>query len=357
MLRNVVRIGVSFLLIMVITAGTCLAAGTPDSKTAQEQLAEKLVELGKRYGYMSVGTARFSAENDRAEVLFPEEAAQHDQGILFSDLYDYDGDGSPELLLFRRQKGYVNYEHEEGFMSCLERSEYLFEMYEYYESGGCGVSGRFVVGAVDAYTIFSDHTSMTVFRKDQDGRTELFMETTMSGQDHPEDICLVKLRYESGRFCDYSAIRYGAINFGENSVRYMESKSIEAFEALSYSGSANDRLWDIKASADDYDEAFTKTLETGLADFGLTLRTTRREAQLEHNKMYSGNEGLEEEEALWEYSALDCYGTGSGELTPLAFTFLHRDLLTNRKSSYSLKLNRTIYTEDPDGTERPVLDM
>ena len=337
---NMVKRFVSFLLIMVLMTGICCTAETRDSGSAREQLEKKAQELGEQYGYMSLGTEHFYAGNNMMDIVFPEEIAEHEEGILFSDLYDYDNDGTPELLVFRRQKGYVNFEHQGGFVSGLERSEYLFEMYEYFEEGYCRVSSRFVVGAVDLFNLFTSHTSMTVFRRELDGRTELFMETTMSGQDHPEDFCLVRIRYENGKFCDFSGIRYGALFFGGNNVRCMESKSIEAFETLSYSGSADERLWELKASADSYDESVRNALKESLEKYGLTLITVRNDVDAKEAE---------------EYSALECYGTENGSLTPLAFTYLHRAPAENKEGYTSLKLSRSINTADPDGADRPSL--
>ena len=56
-----------------------------------------------------------------------------------------------------------------------------------------------------------------------------------------------------------------------------------------------------------------------------------------------------------ECSALDFYGPESGELTPLAFTCMFRGSGVNKEGLTSLKLSRSIYTEDPEGTERPAL--
>ena len=344
--RNTIRKKLSFLLILVMMAGMCCAAEAQDGITVQEHLEEKALELGKRYGYMSIGAETFPEKNDMADILFPEDVAAHDHGILFTDIHDYDGDGAPELLVFRRQEGYANYRYSTGILIGVARSEYLFEMYEYSEMGNCLLSSRFVAGAADVFNIFSSHTATTVFRRDHDGQVELFMETIVSGQDHPEDICLLKIRYENGKFCNHSAIRYGGLFWGEDNVRYLEAKSADAFDLMCYSGTAREDYWDLKASSNTYDESFKNVLKEGLANYGLTLLTTRYDAQMEINRKNKASESLDEVKDPEVYSALDCYGPDSGELTPLAFTCLYR-------ANKGLELVRAVYTEDPAGAERP----
>ena len=324
-------------------------------KTPGEQLEAEALKLEEEYGVMSVGVKEFYAKEGIFDLTIPEEVTAHDQGILFSDIYDYDGDGVPELLIFRRQTGTVECDSSTEYAYELERSEYLLEMYEYSETDNCSLSSQFLVGVDDIYNIFISHTSMSVFRKETGGKTDIFLETTKSGQDHPEDICLLRVRYENDEFCDHDAIRYGELYFGENCVLYMKPKTIDAFGILSNPGSADD-YWDIKKRADIYDESFKNTLKNGLEEFGLTLNTTRREAEMEFYKEHNVDENPDAAEELYEYSALDCYGTEDGTLTPLASTYLHTKY-GNHKDGFSyLKLGRFIYTDDPQGTERPSLD-
>ena len=293
-------------------------------KAAYDQLVEKVLKLENEYGVMSVGAKAFHAREDILDLTFPEEITAHDQGILFSDIYDYDGDDIPELLILRRQEGTVKLEYSPGNVDELDRSEYIFEMYEYSETGDCSLSSQFLVGVTDLFNAFISHTSMSVFRKETGGKTDIFLETTKSGQDHPEDISLLRLRYENDEFCDSDAIRYGELFFGENSVLYMEPKTIEAFGILSNSGSVNEKYWDIKKTADTYDDSFKDSLRKGLEEFGLTLNTTRHEMEMAFYKEHSVDEDPDAAEALFEHPALDCYGTEDGTLTPLAFTYLYR---------------------------------
>lgn len=325
-------------------------------KTAYDQLVEKALTLEDEYGVMSVGAKAFNAKEGILDLTFPEEITAHDQGIFFSDIYDYDGDEIPELLIFRRQEGTVELEYSSGNVDELDRSEYIFEMYEYSETGDCLLSSQFLVGVTDHFNAFISSTSMSVFRNEMGEKTDIFLETTISGQDHPEDISLLRFRYENDEFCDYDAIRYGALFVGENCVLYMEPKTTEAFGILSKSGSVNEKYWDIKKSADTYDDSFKETLRNGLDEFGLTLNTTRHDMERAFFKEHSVDEDPDAAEALFEHSALDCYGTENGTLTPLAFTYLYRGYGYRVEGFTYLKLGRFIYTDDPQGTERPIFD-
>ena len=325
-------------------------------KTAQDQLIDKALKLQEEYGVMSVGEKKFYAKEDILDLIFPEEITAHNQGVLFSDIYDYDGDEIPEILILRRQEGTVEIEYSEGNAYELERSEYILEMYECDEAGNCLLSSQFLVGVTDSFNAFISDTSMSVFRKETGGITDIFLETTISGQDHPEDICLLKIRYENNEFCDYDAIRYGELYCGENSVLYMEPKTFEAFGILSNSGSVNEKYWDIKKSADTYDDSFKDTLREGLEKFGLTLNTTRYETKMDFYKEHSVDDNPEAAEALFEYSALDCYEAAEGSLVPLAFTYLHIGYGNKKEGFTYLKLGRFIYTDDLQGTERPTFD-
>ena len=349
---------VAFIIAMGLFAG-CTNVTQEQSttgKTAYDQLVEKALRLEDEYGVMSVGAKAFHAKEGILDLAFPEEITAHDQGILFSDIYDYDGDESPELLILRRQEGTVECESSPGNVDELERSEYIFEMYEYSETGDCLLSSQFLVGVTDHFNAFISDTSMSVFRNEMGEKTDIFLETTISCQDHPEDISLLRFRYENDEFCDYDAIRYGALFVGENCVLYMEPKTIEAFGILSNSGSVNEKYWDIKKTADTYDDSFKDSLRKGLEEFGLTLNTTRHDMERAFFKEHSVDEDPDGAEALFEHSALDCYGTEDGTLTPLAFTYLYRGYGYRVEGFTYLKLGRFIYTDDPRGTERPTFN-
>lgn len=318
-------------------------------------LEEKIRELADEYGLMASGTKSFQAEMDYSVFIYPEEIAETDEGIVFADIYDYDGDSLPELLLLRRMTGYVNYE-KGGMIFGVERHEYLFEMYDYsVQEEDCMLKARFVAGVTDIMDLFMHHSNVTVFRGQKDGQTYIYLETNRHSQDHPEDISLICLRYANGRFTDCSGLRYGALFFGDKNIQCLKLGSAEAFGILSYPGSIRSPLWEVTAAVDSYEDVSFKTaLRTGLADLGLRLRTTRNDIIKNYSREKDGDNGLSAEDYIAGVPALECYDAAEGELTPLCFISICLGHEKVEKDFVPLVMKRTVYTEDPQGTVRTV---
>ena len=127
----------AFLIAMMILTSTCFAADTAGQTAGKntdpaDAFADQILDLGKEYGFMSAGTAEFQVKNGDRSVnfLWPEDISAHRDGILFTDVHDYDGDDQDELLVLRRQRGMVNVKTGD-WVYAQERSDYIFEMYEY----------------------------------------------------------------------------------------------------------------------------------------------------------------------------------------------------------------------------------
>jgi len=359
----------AFLIAMMMLAGTCFAAdtaGQAERKSADtaDAFADQILELGKKYGYMAAGTAEFQVKNgDRsAYFLWPEEISGHSDGILFTDVHDYDGDGQDELLVLRRQRGLVNVKPG-NWVNAQERSDYIFEMYEYSEEKKeSALSGSFVAGVFDEFNLFMAQNGVSIFRRDNDGKSEIFLETYKEEQDHPHVICLMRLGYNGQYFDNNSGFRYGALFWGDQNVQFQQFKTLEAYGLLSSNSSMEDAVEVIAAADKVDDEAVSGALEKGLADLGLA-RLEEKEDKADDSKADAdkaeddkAGDNKTDLDALMEHSGLGGYKAAKGTLTPLGY--IGCQLNSNKKADEgytSVKMERISYTEDPAGADRPEL--
>ena len=313
---------VTFGITTMLLAGMC-CAGEPDEKAPlqrYELFEKKVQQANDEYGFMSTGTATIEIKSDYGTYVWPEEIADHSEGILFMDVHDYDGDGDDELLLLRRQEGYANIEYVNG-ASAPDRREYCFEMYEYSEMRQAYLSSRFVVGVFDIYDLFTGEASAIVFLRDKDGKADIFMETYKRMQDHPQNISLIHLNYDGSKFVDYSGFRYGCLFWGDDCVQFQQFKSLAAFDFLSYPAGANDPNVDVIASAD----AGTEN----------TLR-----------------EDLDE---LMDHSALGGYQSDGGVMRALGYVAVRNAGAGSEDGYENVKFEQYAYTLDPEGIDRAFL--
>ena len=358
----------AFLIAMMMLAGTCFAADTADA------FADQILELGKEYGYMAAGTAELQVKNgDRsAYFLWPEEISGHSDGILFTDVHDYDGDGQDELLVLRRQRGLVNVKPG-NWVNAQERSDYIFEMYEYSEEKKeSALSGSFVAGVFDEFNLFMAQNGVSIFRRDNDGKSEIFLETYKEEQDHPHVICLMRLGYNGQYFDNNSGFRYGALFWGDQNVQFQQFKTLEAYGLLSSNSDMKDAVEVIAAADKEADEAVSSALEKGLADLGLArldakdgkADDSKAEADKSDDSKADADKAKEDKaedktdiDALMEHSGLGGYKAAEGTLTPLGYIGCR--LNSNKKADEgytSVKMERISYTEDPAGADRPKLE-
>ena len=212
--------------------------------------------------------------------LWPEDISAHRDGILFTDVHDYDGDDQDELLVLRRQRGMVNVKTGD-WVYAQERSDYIFEMYEYsQEKKECALSGRFIAGVFDEFNLFMARNGAGIFRRDNDGKSEIIVETFKEEQDHPHVICLMRLGYNGKNFNNASGFRYGALFWGDQNVQFQQFKTLEAYGLLSSNSSMDDAVEVIAAADKEADEAVSSALEKGLA----AMQTTGSIAALERER-------------------------------------------------------------------------
>lgn len=373
--RRFLRKGVALLIAVMCLVTVCGAAEPAEKKQTDrsDSFAEKIQELNDEYGFISTGTTTVSLKLEKQDFVWPEDIADHSEGILFADVHDYDGDGEDELLVFRRQKGFVNIDRGER-VSAQERRDYLFEMYEYNENRGAYRASGFLTGVFDLYNVFVFSTSTSVFRRDTEGKTEIFMETFKRGQDHPQNISLIHLVYDGHDFVDYSGFRYGCLFFGDGSVQFQKFKSLAAFDFLSYPVGKDDPSVETLAVADmDEYESVKSALRSGLAEYGLTLRRGEEDPSAQEDSSDASalsatsaaagtaetgsGETTEEEpkediDDLMDRSALGGYASSEGRLEALGYLGLQLAGNESMDGNDLVRLERFAYTADPEGVNR-----
>ena len=360
---------------VMLLAGMCYAAEPAENAGVDRHslFVEKVRNLKREYGFIQTGTRTFESKNREysPSYMWPDKEAEYGEGILFADIYDYDGDGEEELLTLRRQRGCVNTEYSDGRIQADECTDYCFEMYEYSEqSKNCVLASRFAAGVFDEFNLFVSDISASVFRSDRDGRTEIFMETFKSMQDHPQVIDMIHLQYNGKGFVDCSGFRYGFLFFGENCVQFQKYKSARAFDYLSSSGGINDFVDVIAAANADDSSSVRDALEKGLEEYGLALcgdesdhsegragvkaqETDQQDQKAGGNAQETDGEEpktLSEEEldALMELSALGGYDSIGGKLTPLGYVGVHNNGKAEQKGFTSIRIDRFTYSDtDP----------
>ena len=369
----------AFLIAILMLAGTCYAAESSGDAAGQEAgksadtadaFANQILELGKEYGYMATGTAEFQVKNGDRSVnfLWPEDISAHRDGILFTDVHDYDGDDQDELLVLRRQRGMVNVKTGD-WVYAQERSDYIFEMYEYSEKKKeSALSGRFIAGVFDEFNLFMARNGAGIFRRDNDGKSEIIVETFKEEQDHPHVICLMRLGYNGKNFNNASGFRYGALFWGDQNVQFQQFKTMEAYGLLSSNSSMDDAVEVIAAADKEADEAVSSALEKGLADLGLArldakddkADDSKEEADKSDDSKADADKAEDNKtdlDALMEHSGLGGYKAAEGTLTPLGYIGCQLNSSKKADEGYtSVKMERISYTTDPDGADRPKLE-
>lgn len=345
---------VTFGITTMLLAGMC-CAGEPDEKAPlqrYELFEKKIQQANDKYGFMSTGTATVEIKSDYGTYIWPEEIADHSEGILFMDVHDYDGDGDDELLLLRRQEGYANIEYVNG-ASAPDRHEYCFEMYEYSELRQAYLSSRFVAGVFDIYDLFTGEASAIVFLRDKDGKADIFMETYKRMQDHPQNISLIHLNYDGSKFVDYSGFRYGCLFWGDDCMQFQQFKSLAAFDFLSYPAGANDPNVDVIASADtEEDEVVAGALQAALAEYGLALRDKEDSEDQDTGTENKLKEDLDE---LMDHSALGGYQSDGGVMRALGYVAVCNAGAGSEAGYENVEFEQYAYTPDPEGIDRASL--
>lgn len=314
----------------------------------QDLFAKKLQELGEECGYMSVGSTSIETGMSDSYLSLKEDADAGEEGILLAKVFDFDGDGAPELLVIRRQRGYGNVNYG-GFVNAADRHDYLFEMYE-ADDGLCRMSARMAVGVFDVPFIFMSRASASFLLHETEDGTDILMETVFSGQDHPEDIALACFRYKKGYFNNPKGLRYGNVFCGENSLLCLVPESLDAYGYLSASGPESNH-WSAVAKTESYeDEVFKAAFAEGLGKLGLTLIQTRHDIQT--SKENSSESEQADTDAYYSVTAKDCYAASKGNLELMAYIETHQDTSSLGSGKVTWKSNRSIFTDQDLGMNR-----
>lgn len=305
--------------------GTVFAAA-PKSGTgtdADRVFDSKIRELEKQYGVIKAGTEPVSVNT---EDFFSDTKTpygnQSDEGILFSEIRDFDRDGAKELLTLCRKRGTVTLT-EDDYTYDEDRYEYHFDMYE-AENGKCTLAASRMIGVFDIIDWSINFKSISVFLLETDKTTDICAETFISQQDHPSDTALVRFRYNGKEFTADNGVRFGYW-YHENGARCMKPVSADALQYLSVIHPSEKTFWtDIVSTDSENDERFTGALKERLNALGFSLVKTRQEIIDEYyTEEMEEADFVEMDNKFSAISALDCYAPAKGRMTMLAHVHEH----------------------------------
>ncbi|MBR3186410.1 MAG: YARHG domain-containing protein [Lachnospiraceae bacterium] len=264
----------------------------------------------------------FDAEDFYSQNLAVEDAA-FEEGVLFTDLFDYDSDGAPELLIVRRENGRVE-ESQGDRVIGTDRSDYILEIYE-ANRDGFFLADSIIVGVFDLMQWSVNYANLSFFRHEVGENAELCVESYICQQDHPDDTSLISFRYRDGKISLTDGIRFGYW-FGENSVLCEEPQSEKAIEYLSDFFPSSQNGWETIARANDFDDHFKRIREDKCKAMGFDLLKTRLDVENTFPKSeMDGDDYNEMHAALANLCAADCYSPIDGSLTMMAFLKEYRE--------------------------------
>ena len=262
---------------------------SPEAVTAMFQ--EQIRRLADQYGVLWTGKDRFEiyTGTEYASFDIPDAVVEKDRGLLFADLYDYDGDGAQELLTFRRETLDTDVSTL-GAGGRSGRSGFYAEIYE-AAADGCVLADTAQVCVHDTLYFAFGSTSMEVFRTGDGDGTSIFFEAYVTEQDHSEDVSLWRLRYRDGQFSDPDGARYGCWYDEDSFGIYFVPESEEA--ALHMSGRDwRDSGWTIASRPyNNEHEETDRAYREGLSGLGLTLLQRRQDYAPAADAFYRPAEG------------------------------------------------------------------
>lgn len=191
----------------------------------------KITSIVQKYGVMkrrlftaNIDTQKYYSSGEPiSEITFGE-------GVLLTDIFDYDMDGSPELLSVRRENGQINIHQGDNVVEA-NQSEYIFEIYE-ANGKECELADNVKIGVFDLFNWSVNSENMSVFRHETDDYIDLCVETYICQQEHPDDTSLVKLNYDDGKISLKGGVRFGEWPI-ESGVMCLEPASDKAINYLS----------------------------------------------------------------------------------------------------------------------------
>ncbi len=275
-----------------------VGAGTADTSQDTAAMFEHVIrDLADANGVLPLGDEGLEVQIGMREnglyMDIPGESLSRDAGLLAADIYDYDGDGIPELLIIRREP-IVEGSGTDGTDGEQHSGVYV----EIYESAadGCLLSDSRHLAVPDGYSPFLQGCSFEFFRcTDSSGRTFIYAESYMIQQDHVDDVSVLAFSYDGNAFSGYEGARFGYWFDGSSAGIYFVPASEEA--AMHMSGFASEEGgWRVVTRPEgENNENSVNAFTRGIGDLGLELLHRRR------NRDYS-------------MTADECYAPSDGEM-------------------------------------------
>lgn len=275
-----------------------VGAGTADTWQDTAARFENLIrDLADADGVLPLGDegleVQIGMRENRLYMDIPGESMSRDAGLLAADIYDYDGDGIPELLTIRREPIV-----EESGTDGTDGEQHSGVYVEIYEStaDGCLLSDSRHLAVPDWYSPFLQGCSFEFFRcTDSSGRTFIYAESYMIQQDHVDDVSVLAFSYDGNTFSGYEGARFGYWFDSSSAGIYFVPASEEA--AMHMSGFASEEGgWRVVTRPEgENNENSVNAFTRGIGDLGLELLHRRR------NRDYS-------------MTADECYAPSDGEM-------------------------------------------
>ena len=274
--------------------------GTGTADTVQDSaviLEREIRNLADEYGVLPLGEegleVQIGMRENRLDMDIPGESLSRDSGLLAADIYDYDGDGIPELLTIRREPIV-----EESGTDGTDGEQHSGVYVEIYESTADGslLSDSRQLAVPDGYSPFLQGCSFEFFRcTDSGGKTVFYAESYMIQQDHVDDVSVLAFSYDGNAFSGYEGARFGYWFDGRSAGIYFVPASEEA--AMHMSGFASEEGgWRVVTRPEgENNENSVSAFTQGIGNLGLELLHRRR------NRDYS-------------MTADECYVPSDGEM-------------------------------------------
>ena len=281
-----------------------------DEQAVYALLGGQASELKKQYGLMAENgsSSVYYTYEEFGNNLMSLEDKSYGEGLLFTDIYDYDHDNVPELLSVRRQSGAIEYN--DGVSK--DRSEYILEMFEAGQDK-CQLKDSIKVGAFDIINPFMGWSNMTFFRHETDVRTDLCIENIISAQDMRAGSALITLHYDGDALSFVDGIKYGP-------MVYMEPASEKAIEYLLLNDTSSAYYWDPVIVAESYEDTrCVGPINEKLNKMGFEVTKTRADVQEEYLQSEEEPEDTEIQEKVYCMNASEFLAPIEGSCTLLAF--------------------------------------
>ena len=334
--------------------------GSESADNDSNVFKEKITAIIRKYGVMKRGA--FTAGIDTQKYYSsgePISETAFGEGVLLIDIFDYDMDGSPELLSVRRENGRIDVNQGDNVVEA-NRSEYIFEI---FESNGkeCEMADSVKVGVFDLFNWSVNFENMSVFRLEADDSIDLCVETYICQQDHPDDTSLVKLSFGDGKLSLKGGVRFGEWPM-ESGVVCLEPASDKAIDYLSIMFPSELTYWRPLVSTSTPDDFYLSVRKEKVEELNLELLQTRKDIEDVYNRSEMEEEDYNEMHAeLARVNAADCYAPQNGSIIMMAFVNEYAAPQTDKdlvliERSVEVYVGETIEDSEDSNEEAPRQD-